>query len=378
MKKLILFFTLIIVAFNVYPQKNVVKKASKALENGELSEAMKLIDQAIAHKQTKLNSGAWELRGDVYYQVLYGLMPSREALHKHPGMETFEAYKKASELTNKSSTKERINKKLEKAKETLSNVGNMFLAMRSNDKALELYNVGLSISNHLNQSSGDVLTMIGNTYLRMNDYKQAAEVFIQAVDVGFGTEQTTLSALISLSLAKSPDYEKVMKKYRTAFPDYKELSTHELNYLISKGDYDRALPMLEERVVQYPDDVNYRVMLGSIQVSLDKDEAVDNLKKVLTIDSYNVAAHSDLGRYYLNKVVKLNRKIEELVDLKEVLRKEEERAVLLSKVSENYERVIELDPTNKLALRVLSDVYRMLGDSENLKRVRSKIKALEN
>lgn len=378
MKRLLLFFALTIVTFNVYSQKSSVKRASKALENGQLTEAMKSIDQAITHKQTNLNSGTWELRGDVYYEILFGLMPNNEPLKQQSGQKTFDSYKEALALTDKSSDQKRINNKLKKTKETLSNLGNMFLAMRKNSEALDLYSTGLSIGNYLKQPSGDLLTMIGNTYSRLDNHIQAADFFMQAVDAGFSTEQTTLSALINLSLAESPDYESVMKKYRRTFPDYENLSIHELNYMISRGDYDSAIPLLERKITEYPDNVTYLVMLGSMQVSLDNEQGLVNLKKALTIDPDNITAHSDLGRYYLNKVVKLSRQIERINDLEEIGQKETEREGLLSKVSEHYETVVRLDATNRLALRVLSDIYGMLGDTENLIRIRDKIKALEN
>lgn len=378
MKRLLLFFALTIVMFNAYSQKSSVKKALRAVEIGELSQAVAHIDEAIRHKQTMTNAATWELRGDVYYEILFGLMPNNEPLKQQSGQETFDSYKKALALTDKSLDQKRINNKLEKTKETLSNLGNMFLAMRKNSEALELYSTGLSIGNYLKQPSGDLLTMIGNTHSRLDNHIQAAEFFMQAVDAGFSTEQTTLSALINLSLAESPDYEAVMKKYRGMFPDYEDLSIHELNYLISRGDYDSAIPMLEGKITQYPDNVTYLVMLGSMQVSLDNEKGLVNLKKALTIDPDNITAHSDLGRYYLNKVVKLNRQIERLNDLKEVSQKETERKGLLSKVSQHYETVVRLDATNRLALRVLSDIYGMLGDTVNLIRIRDKIRALEN
>ncbi len=377
MKKTIFLTALLVFTLQSYAQRNNVKQALKAINDYDITTAKEAIDKATLHPKTSAHWETWKIKGDVY-KALLERANVKELANKAVGREAFDAYSKALTISKVSQHKD-LNKQLSELRKTVLNIGVSFLTIGNDTEALKRFKLGIVISDTIGEESGDFYAMIANIHMQDARFLAAAEAYMECVEQGYDVEQQMNNALAALSLGGSSKYEEVLLKYRVAYPNNTKLKINEANHRIGQGDYDHAIPLLEELVAEHPLNTDYRYALGTAFLDIQNSKGIEHIQVKLKEDPNHLLSLQALGVYYLNKAVATNQQLNRLDQVStEAIQMEKERNDLLKEVVVYMERAVKLDGKNKLMLTALSNAYNILGDTENHRRVFNLTRALKN
>lgn len=357
-------------------QKSKVKEASKALGNYELAQAKAAIDAAVLHSKTSGDWKTWMLRGDVY-AALSQEMRDQKAEEKYDGDVAFEAYIRALELS-KLAQVETLFSKMSLLKKVMLNSGMTFLTEGQESRAKHCYELGVKIGEKIGEEAGVFHAMIAGFYLQDMMFLPAAESYMKAVEAGYETEQQMANALSALSLGGSPEYEEVLKAYRSEYPDNIDLKVNEVNHRLGQGDNDKAIVLLKELVEDDPSNINYRFNLGAVMLEQNDEGGLEHINMKLQQDPFHLPSLTQVTSYYFNRANGIQQQIGELdYESAAAKEKEKERNGILKEMLRYAERALRLDPDNMQLLSAMSTAYSLLDDEQNIKRINRKIQLLK-
>jgi len=375
MKKVLMMFLAVTVAFTVSAQKKNLNKATMAFEKGELSEAMVLIEPTITSEKTKDVARTWYVRGQIYGAIASSEDETIFALDDNAITKAIDSY-------------------------------NMVLAMTKDGNN---YN-GLASFNK-DQLVGGVLNK-GVAAFNNDDYEGALKAFDDYTKVA--PDDTTgfiYGALMAQQLKK---YDEVVKYYEGCFAlDYytKESLNQVIYYELNKlEDPDRALEFVELAQEKYPDDNDFKKTEIDILIKMDKlDEAITELKVAIENEPENASLYSNLGLlydsqeqpeaaieqykkaldynaadrfslinlsvFYIGEGDKVMKVVNDMSisDYRKNIDKAEKEAFAAYNQAVPYlKKVLEASPDDKLALQNLQAAYAKLKDSDNASKILEK------
>lgn len=147
----------------------------------------------------------------------------------------------------------------------------------------------------------------------------------------------------------------------------------EVNQLVARRQYKKALSMLESMIDRGPENPEIYALLGDISQNVNKNEAIAYYKKGLAIDPKNAHLNIGIGFLYFNGKYFINAEkhllniwIEDPTNIRllTALGKIYKSWKQYQKAMKYYHICELLDPTNPFAIYGLADTYRGMGSND--------------
>ncbi len=254
----------------------------------------------------------------------------------------------------------------------LPHLGDAYRQMGLISQAIKTYQLVLT----LDKDNLYTLKRLGDIYLELENMKEAKHYYEKFIvlkpdDVQISRELKNLDALLTIDKGKWEEETTFIEK--TADKQKEREKAEELEMTEQKTG--RATKKKEPLDIT-AEDIDIEASLKQAATYLDQnriDDATNEYKKIIGIDSNNVRAHQALGEIYMRErffeeAIKEYEKVVELDPTKQSLlntlanlyiRKGE-----VNKAIEKYEQIISLDPENAATHRVLGDFYLKQGNKE--------------
>lgn len=395
MKRLALFFTIVLISTFTFAQKANVNKAlskAQAEENPDFDEAKALIEAALVNEETKGQAKTWWTAGRVY--ELSSRSQAAQGRTEEAGtdaMREYDLYMRAYEMdfmpNAKGKVKPAFDKKIKESMASLyrSNILVNFSVAKQNDEQwADAYNV---MSRHIGILDLEMLTsdpkMMADTLLAKND--QYAQ-FTYFASIFAWQAQMRLEALTLLKSIKSQgykqqeiyeymaqicdemkdtvQYEEILREGSQVVPQSQFLIGNLINLYVDRKQTKEAIEYLQQAISRTPTAQLYNV-LGSVQETAgDLDNALANFNKAIQLDENYVDAIANIGRLYYNQGVKIE---EDAMDVKDPARKKEMDAQKNDKIRQAlpyFEKAYELNMEDTQVQKMLRQTYYRLVQAD--------------
>ncbi len=148
-----------------------------------------------------------------------------------------------------------------------------------------------------------------------------------------------------------------------------------LNCYIDAKEYDKAHEMLNKAMAEEPENGAYYLSLAVLQEQEgNNEEAMGNYKKAVELDPENPYTNLNYGRMLAQKYDELDQKAVDMPQTEYNKYNYENMRPLLKEATVYFEKCYQIDNEQTDALRYLKNIYYMLNDGDNLKRVEDLLK----
>ena len=144
-----------------------------------------------------------------------------------------------------------------------------------------------------------------------------------------------------------------------------------INIYINQDNVPEAIALIEEALVDSPDDCEYMKLLGSLYYEQKNEEkAIEVLKKAIDTDPTYAAAYGELGRIFYNNAITISNEVSEIQDNNAYHKAREEKVKpAFLKAAPYFEKALELDPSETTYMYSLKNIYYNAEDGANLERI---------
>ena len=385
-----------------FGQKKAVSAAKNEIKGNQpnIAEARLIIKEALTNAETENDAETWYVAGlienkqvDIENTLeILGKKPNEEAMYS--ALEKIIPYfTKAAELDQLPDAKGKVKPRFLKDIRSIIRANRMYyinagvFAYNNGDfqKAYENFklfgdipSMDLFADEKWDIQQGDTTNLQIRYYAalaaaRIPDTKAATVIFEDIKDKGYVENGLFTEIDIYQDLARSYNqlddsiaFEKIVKEGFIKFPGEEFFVMSMINLSINSGKSEEAISYLKSAIAQNPNNGQLYAVLGQLYYEDKKpDEAIKNLNKALELEPDNASFLSELGRVYFNMGVEKRKTADET---SEVAKSKELTAESLEyyKLSmPYYEKVFELDPTNRDAIFALRNIYySLLMDAE--------------
>ena len=385
MKRVILIFATVTMAFHGQAQDKYVTSALTALKENNLEEAKENIDKAMASPETKEKPKA--LLGKA--QIYFAMQSSDKYKADHPYREATQALMKLAELKPEYE-KEAVDQDLLVGAYNYFNDG----AKANNDKkfveaadymknvvAIHDINGGKRFTNtkvtperirQFDTLSASAIQIIANSTYYQQKYEEAIPLLIKAKNNPITKSATIYACLIDAYTKQKNTTEAyaVTEEGRKAYPDDVTLRNYELNYYITSGKQEDLIKKLEEASVKEPNnpDIVFNLATTYLSMASPKDgkrpanadeltaNAEDAFARALKIAPDNAGYNYNFGALYYNQATELNNAMNAITgqsaaDLKKYDDLKAKRDVLFGKSMPYFEKAYTVLSANENNLK---------------------------
>jgi tetratricopeptide (TPR) repeat protein len=156
-------------------------------------------------------------------------------------------------------------------------------------------------------------------------------------------------------------FENIVKEGFTKFPGDEFFILSMINMSINSGKSEEAIDYINKAIEKNPNNAQLYAVIGQLFFEEKKiDEALKNLKKAVELEPDNAMYLGELGRSFFNLGVEKRRNADEVSDVarsKEIAR---EALDYYRQSMPCYEKVFELEPSNRDAIFALRNIYYSL------------------
>ncbi len=381
MRKFILVLLLTGTTTLVFAQKFKVQSAIIHYRNGELKEAMTVIDEAVQSSSTAQDAKAWYWRGTVYWE-LYGKDTTRK-IHPDPLPIAIESYTKCLEFDKKDDFKdepENADRMLKYAKAyQLSEYYNKGIVKYNKGDfagALSDFEVIIAsdpVDSNVYLNAGVFAEKAGQKAKALKYYQaaldrklQKAQIYISMANI-MKSEKDTAGALATLA------------KGRQVFPSEKAFVVEEVNIYLASNNSSKAIEMLSKAIEMDPKNSSLYFALGKCYDDLkDENNAVLYYKKSFEVDPTYFDGYYNLGIMFFNNGALIANAANK-VPTKDVKKYDElkKKSQATFKIAQPYlEKALELQPKDNNTLLALQQLYANINLLEKAKEMKERKEAL--
>jgi len=393
MRKLALFFTIVLLSTFTFAQKSNVNKAlskASAEENPDFDGAKELIEAALVNDETKDQAKTWWTAGKVYELSAINEMRKGDGYEASAGadaMREYDLYLRAYEMdfmpNAKGKVKPSYDKKIKESMAFLykSNILVNYSVTKQRDE--QWSDAYLIMERHLGIIDLEMLKndpkMMQDTLLGRNEQYNQFKFYAAIWAWQAGMRPEALSMLKSISktgykaqevyeymaticeeMKDTVQYEAVLREGAQAVPQSQFLIGNLINLYVERKQTAEAITYLEQELRRNPTAQLYNV-LGSVQETAgDLDNALSNFKKALEYDANYADAIANIGRLYYNQGVKIE---EDAMNVKDNAQKKQMDAQKNEKIRQAlpyFERAYELNQDDTQVQKMLRQTYYRL------------------
>ncbi|SMG12864.1 Tetratricopeptide repeat-containing protein [Marivirga sericea] len=374
MKKLALFFAFVLVAGLSFAQNSNVRKADRALENGDLQEAKDLINEAAEHEKTINDPKTWYTRGTIYQAILNDEGYSEELVK-----EAAKSYDKVFSMVEEGDKYFTLSDlKVQELWGGFVNEGSEAYSAQKYEDAVKAFDKALLVIP--DDTTATLYAGVASQQLQNN--QDALKYYYRLLDLDYHSEDI-YGSIISIERYGNEDMEKALEMTRIAkekFPENDTFEKQEINLLINSGQVDVAKDRINDAIEKDPNNANLYFNLGYLYEQLEQpDKAEEAYLKAIEIDPDYLDANFNYAVYYYNKAADLLAKARDM-DLQTYRKKgkalEKEAVGYLEKSKPYFEKALEIAPEELAVIETLQTVYAQLGENEKSEEMRKKAEKL--
>jgi tetratricopeptide (TPR) repeat protein len=417
--KQILLVGILMISTLTFAQKKEIKKAEKALKNGNLTEAIGILNQAerlISNADNKLKSQFYVVKGEVYL--------ADAGKNNFEKMKTAAiAFAKADELGD-DSFKERLS--IDKQNLRVALVNSAISDQNGKNYSLAAEKLHTSYMTSKKDTS-DLYYAAGNA-VNAKDYPLALKFYKQLLDLGYTGIQKEFTALdsksgkvvpftdenerntalltgnytnpgermrpsvkgdilqkVTLIYMSQGENEKalaIMKEARAANPDDVGLIRSEADLAYKMGDMEKYNVLMSQVIKSDPTNPELYYNLGVSAGQLDqKEKALGYYKKALELKSDYDLAQINIAALILSNEAKIVEEMNGLGTSAADDRRYEElkmqRTALFEEVLPYLESAMKTRGDNVELVRTLMNIYSQLGHDDKFKALKAKLTSME-
>lgn len=434
MKKVfIVIFSFLVAAAGLQAQdyKKDMKDANKGLgsfnldqsnNKAKLKDAVDAIDRAGNTAEGPADIGYWQLKGDIYNEIANQIVAVRQlgfgSLEElpqvdKPGLQAYNAYKKALSMAEKGFQKKDALKGLQLVQSNLANLGiykyeeeNYETAFEDFYSVIEIHDIlkaeGEKSSLDAEADYNNQLYISGLAGLNAKMYDKALPLFEKLYEMKYD-KPAIYEALYSIKAADEKVGPENAYKYletgRQLYPEDVSLLFADINHYLKIGKMEVLLTKLQEAINKEPDNVSLYSVMGNVYDNLyqksneagDTTQAAQYFQKAL--DLYGQASSKDpnyadpvysIGALYYNKAAITSQKMNELADdySKEGLKKYE---AFRKVVFENFDKALpyfqkseSIDPNSINTLIALKEIYAKKDQLDLSNEFKKRLEVVQN
>jgi tetratricopeptide (TPR) repeat protein len=378
----------------VFAQSSNVRKAERALENGEFQEAKDLINEATENEKTKDDPQTWYVRGTIYQGDLKSNGYNEELVK-----EAAKSYDKVFAMSKENDKYYTLTDlKVQELWGGFINEGSEAYSAEDYQGAVEAFDKALLVL----PDDTTATLYAGVASQQMKENKQALKYYYRLLDLDYHSEDI-YGSIISIERYTNEDLEKALEVTRMAiekFPDTDTFQKQEINLLIDSGNIDKAKDRINDAIAREPGNADLYFNLGYLYQELAKNAmdgeesdskengSPDNYNKLaeqaylkaIEIDPDYLDANYNYAVYYYNKAADMLAKARDM-DLqtykKEGKKIEAEAKKLLEKSKPYFEKSLELAPEELAIIETLQTVYTQLGENDKAEEMMDKADAVK-
>jgi tetratricopeptide (TPR) repeat protein len=362
MKKLAFIFAFLFFAGLTFAQNKNVRKADRALENGDLQEAKGLINEATEHEQTTNDPKTWYTRGTIYQAIL-----NKEGYSKEVVKEAVKSYEQVFEMIDKEDKYFTLTDlKIQELWGGFINEGSEAYSAQNFEEAVNAFEKALLVIP--DDTTANLYAGWASQQLQDND--AALKYYYRLLDLDYHDPEI-YSRIISIERYGNEDVDKALEMVVVAkekFPENDDFNKQEINLLIKAERVDEAKDRINEAIEKEPENANLYFNLGYLYEQLEQPEqAEEAYLKAIEIDPEYLDANYNYAVYYYNKAADLF-KIARDMDLQTYRKKgkkiEEEAIGYIKKAKPYFEKSLELAPDELAIIETLQTLYTQLGEKD--------------
>src|SRR5690606_29329264 len=396
-------------------QKKEVRDAGKAIEKGSYAQAKTLLTQA----EPNINSPKDGDKADFYYYKGQAYLGTGENVSTQDLMTAAEAVKSANELGQ------------EEAKNGLESVSKALLRRAIKDQDAENFKAAsekLYTGYQINPQDTLYLYFAAANSINAQDYNTALKYYEILRDLGYTGVETeyvaTNKATGEVEVMNQAQRDIMVKTGEYIKPETRKTPSRTGEIMknialihIANGEEDKAIAAMEGAKAANPDDItllqseadmyyrlgdkekyqeimkgivakepNNAVLLYNLGVTSyeagDHPTAIDYYKKALAIDPEMHNARINIAAAILAKEAAIVEEMNSLgmskADTKKYDELSEQRKGIYREALPYLEKVMEMDPENKEAMRTSMNIYYQLGDNTKAEAIQAKLDSSEN
>lgn len=196
------------------------------------------------------------------------------------------------------------------------------------------------------------------------DNTRALNAFLRAITLGYDTKDV-FDFAISCAETQGNEaqlVELVKQAYEHYGKDDPKYITFLINYAITNKHYDNATRVIDMAISEYPNNAEYYDLKGVLVENQtgNIENSYEYFRKCLEIDPNHIRGNFDMGRYYYNIALKIEK--DPTASNEEILDK-------FAKAKPYMEKALAANPSNTAAKDALKTIYYHLGDAEKLEQL---------
>lgn len=369
MKLLIASLLSIFFCFPVVSQEKAVKKAQKFIDKGKTEKALKIIEGAVDHEDTKTNGEAWLVYGQIYLDMAESDSENAKKAQK--------GFTKAEEFG--------LNEELAKSCKEYKGA----LAMRAYLSATESYEAKsysdaipyFEVFRDLNPKDSSGYYNVAVTSFYAKDFERAVENYESLFDLGLNSSMLYQYIIDASTRVENPGPKTAtwISEAKRIYPNETNLwEKLEFNYKIRSQEGDELIATLYDWFDGDTTNAELNFDLGTVYYGLnDTTKAVYYFKKSMALDPNYASPAYNLGTMYYNLASERYKEANNLPLGDERYNEIQDEGLEFMKKARPYlERTVEIDPNDANAWNGLAKIYGKLGMYEEMKAARSKYKAI--
>jgi tetratricopeptide (TPR) repeat protein len=370
-------------------EKMYVNRALTWAESGvKLDTALKSVNKATELEKTKDWPKTYYVRGYVYQKLYETKDAEFKDVVEDPLVKAFKNYKKAYDMDESGTHKGSIDAAMFSLHKYFINDGVDAFKKNNYEKAFEDFKYAVEVSNMpVFQGRVDTAIMFNAALAAQNmgAWEKAAEFYKKTAKYGYQGPRSF--RLLNNAYLQAGDTAKAIQALKDGFEKYPRndvMIANLVNYYLLNSDHpEKAFKYLDRAIEEFPKEAKYHSAKGQVYDKLDKPEkAKESYEKALELNPENFMALYNLGIIYYNEGVELENKANKTKDekkFKELKKKAEDKFL---KALPYMEKANEIKSEELSVLQTLKTLYYRLRVKKEeylrkYKQVDKKIKMLK-
>ncbi|MFM7016916.1 MAG: tetratricopeptide repeat protein [Bacteroidota bacterium] len=309
---------LILTSFTSFAQKAQLQSAMNYVKWGDLDKAKEAIDQCTTNESTIGMAKTWYWSGFIYQSIAESKEEKFANLKQGALDQALKSYKKTIELDATSNDyTDDIKSKIGSIAYNYMDQGINAFQEKKYDDALTNFAIGVQIKKEFfNKTDTSGINNCALAASKAGKYQQAALYYTQVIDLNAGDSKT----FISLSNAYLNQNDtiaalKALGKGITKYPQDKDLASRQFNLYLISGKANEAYTEVEKSIQLDPSNANLYLNKGILAEQLNKPaDAEIAYKKAIELNPGLFDAQYNMGIFYYNQGVELNKKANDIKD----------------------------------------------------------------
>lgn len=381
MKKLVLSLAAFMLVGSVaIAQNKNVNKAQRLYDNGEIAEALPLIQEAIEHEKTAEKGKTWYLYGQIL-QAIFSADEDSEltSMVDSPLKMAADAYNKVLTLEKEGNTYYGFSQmKIQELYGVALNEGVQKFQEQDYEGAIEGFNNALIV-----EPTDTTANLYAGIAAQQSEQNKLALTYYYRLFELDNYNPEIINSVLAIERYENKDNAKALEVVRMAMekhPDNKDFPKIEIQLLIDMDIVDEATKKLEEEIERDPENAALHYSLGYLNEQLgNTEEKVKAYEKALELDPDYLEPNFNLGVHYFNVAVEFTKEYNNM-DLQTSRKKGK---AVLDKAEENWKKALpyfekckEIAPEEIAVLESLRTIYGRLRMIEKAEEVDAEIERL--